>query len=344
MQLRRLFLVFFGLLTLFTRAQHPLSSQDQEFWEREAALLEFSANIRTLKSETGDTTAISIPLRLGEGGHLEAFTARVRVRGQSRLQTCYYPPLTLRFATAARQNPVLAGQRELKLVWPCQASREAEDLVLKEWLAYRMYATISPYHYKTRPVRVVFTEHRGRRRLERDLQGFLLEDHGALARRLEGQRVRREMPAGMQDPYYSALNNLFQFLIGHTDFSLRLQHNQRLYFLGGRYLSIPYDFDLSGWVNAPYATVSNTQHLKGSVGVVTERIYKGFRRNPEVLQQAREQVLGARDTCFRILKAAQPEFRDPEAYARARAYLEEGFNLLASDRSFQRRILNHLRD
>ena len=221
-----------------------------------------TASIKSLKKETNDSTYLEGTLRYTQGAqNLDSIDLRVRARGDFRKSQCYFAPLKLKFRKSDIRGTLFEGHKELKLVLPCQIGSLSDDYVLKEYLAYKLFEVVSPYHYKTRLADIEFTELKGKRERTHQLTGFLIEDHGTLAGRLEGKRIRRNMPPQMQDPYFSVVNNLFQYGIGNTDFSLRIQHNQRLYYIDDKYFSIPYDFDMAGLVNAPYATVSNAQTL-----------------------------------------------------------------------------------
>jgi hypothetical protein len=140
------------------------------------------------------------------------------------------------------------------------------------------------------------------------------------------------------------VNNLFQYAIGNTDFSLRIQHNQRLYSIDGRYFCIPYDFDMAGLVNASYATVSNAQTLKKPVYEVTDRAYKGYVRDTALVQQVRREFLGARPQMMQELQVLEPLFGEPRQYAEAEAYLQRFFEILEDDRKFDREILGYMRE
>jgi hypothetical protein len=187
-------------------------------------------------------------------------------------------------------------------------------------------------------------DQKGRRIRRHSVPGFLLEDHGTLKKRLKAQRVRRQLPARMQDPRATARNNLFQFLIGNTDFSIRLQHNQRLYYISGRYISIPYDFDTAGLVNPPYAAVSNIQTLDASISDVTQRLYKGFQQEEALMQELRAELLALEEVMLQTAMDAKPLFKNPEQYRTMLTYLKESFEILRSDAQFQRQILDRMRD
>ena len=60
----------------------------------------------------------------------------------------------------------------------------------------------------------------------------------------------------------SVRHAFFQYLIGNTDFSVSFQHNGKLLYTSKEFLPLPYDFDMSGWVNPSYATVNTTLGIK----------------------------------------------------------------------------------
>ncbi len=307
--------------------------------------LSLTASIKSLKRETNDSTYLEGTLRYAQGtAGLDSIDLRVRARGNFRRLQCYFAPLKLEFRKADIRGTLFEGHDELKLVLPCQIGSQSGDYVLKEYLAYKIFEVVSPYHYQTRLAEIEFIEEKGRRERTHELTGFLIEDHGTLARRLEGKRIRRTMPPLMQDPYYSVVNNLFQYGIGNTDFSIRRQHNQRLYYIDGKYFSIPYDFDMAGLVNAPYATVSNTQTLDCDPFDVRDRCYKGYLRDTAVVRQVRQDFLRARPAIQRELEALEPLFVERGHYEEAAAYLESFFDILTDDRKFQREILDRMRE
>ena len=69
------------------------------------------------------------------------------------------------------------------------------------------------------------------------------------------------MPVGARlEPAHGNLVAVFQYFIGNTDYSLQGRirgreccHNAKVFDVGGELLSVPYDFDYSGLVNADYA-------------------------------------------------------------------------------------------
>lgn len=333
------------LFVLHTSIAQEAAKADPLFSRQEPLALALHASIKALKGDTNDSTYLNSMLYFGQGeGVSDSLGIRVRARGHARREVCFYPPIALRFSENESRGTPFEGQKEVKLVLPCQVGGEYEDYVIKELLAYKLFEQVSPYFYSTRLVQLEFYEVRGNRERRHELWAFLLEDHGAVARRLNGRRVRRNVPPEMQDALAGVRDNLFQFMIGNTDFSMRMQHNQRLYYLDETFVTLPYDFDMSGLVNAPYATVNNIQNLDANIEQVTERLYKGYARDTILMQQVRGEFLAARPGMEKCLSDLQPYFKDHRQYAEAREYLASFFHILENDRLFERRILEHMRE
>jgi hypothetical protein len=69
---------------------------------------------------------------------------------------------------------------------------------------------------------------------------------------------------------------VFQYMIGNTDWALSNLHNVKLLFVKNNPVPypVPYDFDWSGFVNAPYAIPApqlGTNHVR-------QRVYRGYER------------------------------------------------------------------
>ena len=97
------------------------------------------------------------------------------------------------FSTSKNENQkgstswnFIDGIKALKLVLPCKIESENNDNILQEFIAYKIYENISPYHFKTRRVNVDFNEIRGKNK-NFQLKGFLIEDVKLVAKRHEGK-------------------------------------------------------------------------------------------------------------------------------------------------------------
>jgi hypothetical protein len=203
------------------------------------------------------------------------YNARGHVRRMAR--TCDYVPLRLTFDKTAAQPTVFAHQEALKLVVQCAGGSDFEQYILREYLAYRVYNVITKQSFRARLARVSYVDSGGKPMGTR--LGMFLEDDTDVARRLEGRIVelQRLMFDDIDaDSLMPAM--IFEFMIGNTDMSLYALHNVRLVQRPDKSLHlVPYDFDLSGLVNAPYAIPARGLMIKS----VTDRLYRGPCRNQE---------------------------------------------------------------
>ena len=210
----------------------------------------------------------------------ETFNVNVRIRGNSRVQACPFPPLRLNFKKGELKETSLEGEDKLKLVTHCRNGSEgAQDSVLNEYSAYRAFEAISPFAYRVRLLKVNYVDTDGKQpRLAEPQYGFLIESDEGLAKRLGGQV---EKPAGIAisdlNPNQAAQMSLFQYFIGNVDWSFvkaddadTCCHNLDLIRVDGKLLTVPYDFDLAAITRANYRRMGNR------LEVSSRRDYTGY--------------------------------------------------------------------
>lgn len=252
-------------------------------------VLEFPVRRLVRDKEAREELAGTLHLHGADGRKL-ALPVKVRSRGNTRLAMCDFPPLRLEFDPATTAGTPFAGQKRLKLVTQCRAHRRYADYVRLEQRIYRAYALLTPVSFRTRGLSVTYVDPT-ERMTPVSGPAFLIEDVDDLAKRV-GLRERSVPFLGPADvdPAQVALLELFQFMIGNTDWSVHLPsdgdeeccHNARV--VGpkggdGKYTLVPYDFDQAGIIDAEYAAVSP------GVGVrrVRQRMYRGLcSRNGQV--------------------------------------------------------------
>ncbi|MBT8179137.1 MAG: hypothetical protein HKP60_08470, partial [Eudoraea sp.] len=215
--------------------------------------------------------------------------------------------------------------------------------VLKEYLAYSFFELISPYYYKTRLVDIEFQEEKGERIKEHRLRGFFIEDSDKVEDRLKGKEVNRKVHPMQQDALNAIRNDLFQFMIGNTDYSTKQGHNEKLFYLDAKYICLPYDFDMSGLVNASYANVSNVQNLSKSISEVTQRAYKGYQRDRALVEQVRREYLDHEGEILKKLQEMKLEFESEQQYQAAEQFLAGFFNILKNDARFEKQVVKRAR-
>ena len=261
----------------------------------------------------------------------------VRVRGKSRTVFCDFPPLRLRFEADDTADTVFAGQRKLKLVTHCRSNAaHYENNLLDEYTAYRIFNLLSETSYRARLLRITYEDTDGRlKHLDRPYYGFLIESDDGLAERLDASVVK--LPGIL----YSRLNatqttrmSVFQYLIGNTDWSFvatedetKCCHNIDLLEKDDQLYPVPFDFDLSGLVNAKYAKPAAGSRARR----VTQRVYRGYCRSArEDVAVALEDIVALREEILAVAGSVSL-VGDERAAARVQ-YLDRFFEEAVDDR------------
>ncbi len=269
--------------------------------------------------------------------------AEVRTRGAFRLDpvNCSFPPLRIDVDGSDADNTALEGQDDLKLVSSCRPGRDSYDeLVRLEYLVYRTYELVATIALGTRWVELTLVDETGVEEVRRR-GGFLIEDDEALAERLGGEVFEleedRNLPSTALEPSSALTNAIFQYMVGNPDWSDVAGHNVELVERGGAAVVVPYDFDFTGLVDAPYAVPPEALRLSS----VRERVYRGWCAHPlvtaSVLARFRDAEQGVR-----ALWADARGLSD-DTRRRTISYLEEFFDDIETDERAERRFLRDCR-
>lgn len=320
-----------------TSSSHPL------FDAQEPLALKLQYSNKQLRKHTNDSTYI-VSFIYVDHNALDSIPVKIRARGKFRRDNCYYVPLKLKIGKKAIKGTVFEGTKKLKLVLPCLVEKNKNDYVLKEYLAYSIFELISPYYFNTRLANVEFLEEKGKRTVKHKLKGFLIEDSDEVEERYDGKEIDQEVHPLQQDALNAIRNDLFQFMIGNTDYSIRGRHNEKLFYLDGTYVSLPYDFDMSGLVNPSYATISGMENLSTSITEVTQRVYKGYKRDRKLVEQVRREYLMKKEEILEKLVRLKPEFESTQQFESAWKFLNAFFKILENDVKFEKQILKRARD
>lgn len=247
----------------------------------EEAPLPFSliANFRQIGRDRDSTSKVRYPGTLvvtDSAGRERRIPVELRTRGHFRLRrsTCAFVNLLVRFPGKKHQldGTPFADQTSLKLGAHCQDDARYENVLRREYLAYRLFNAISPRSFRARLATATYIDSASGKAIVTRAAMFLEhEDHVAARQGARVRDFRRALFADM-DPATLDQMSLFQYLIGNTDFSIYALHNVRLAVTeGGRVLPLPYDFDFSGLVSAPYSSPPPQLPIRS----VRERLYRG---------------------------------------------------------------------
>ena len=333
------FIFLFGFLSLQVSAQK--SDVTDLFREQKPLDLKLKVSIKDIKKKTNDSTFLPAALySKTEAGNWDSIKINVRARGIFRRKNCYFSPIRIKISKSDAKGTFLEGNKSLKLVMPCQNNDGKNPLVMKEFVCYKMYEKISPYYFNTRLANLDFTEADGKKNKNFQLISFFIEDDNLVAKRHHAKVMENLNlhPLGLNDT--AALrHDFFQLMVANTDWSTTYLHNAKVIFQEPKkYIPLTYDFDMSGFVNPPYAEVSPELGIAN----VRERLYRGFCRKEPVTQFVRKEYLALEPTILGVVDSYQKDF-SPRDFKDMKEYLGEFFGILKNDSQFKSMILDGCR-
>jgi hypothetical protein len=334
----------------FSQSQELIKSDSLEiqsdvFLESDILPIKLSYSIKEVKKETNDSTYIDSKLdyRLKDGSW-QSLPIQLRSRGNYRLKNCYFPPLKMKTKKADSKNTLFEGHKNFKIVMPCLLQSDNNDNIVKEYMAYKLFEMVSPYHFKSRLLAIDFEEDKGSKTKSFNLKGILVEDDKKMAKRLDGNVYDRSMHPLNQEALSSIRNAIFQYMIGNTDFSQAYQHNIKVVYIDKNMVPVPYDFDMAGFVNCSYAVVSQIQGESLGMESVTERKFRGFARDIKLYEQVRQEFINNKQKLISILDSNASFFEDPKEFSTAKNYILSFFEVLENSQKFKSEILDQARE
>jgi hypothetical protein len=158
----------------------------------------------------------------------------------------------------------------------------------------------------------------------------------------ERNRATHIEAEGMRPEYadgdHSVIVDLFSYMIGNLDWSTVAFHNAVLIRTeDARYLTIPYDFDFAGVVNARYAT--EPPALADQVLSVRERLYRGFCR-PELQFETVAPLFLSKRGEIEELYRGFTLYGDPEDGQEALDYYEDFWSVVGDRDEFTDEIID----
>ena len=296
------------------------------FASDEPLVLVLSADFKKVNRDRTERGTNRYPATLSIGADTASpIAVKLGTRGHSRLRpaTCGWVPLRVEFQKEETAGTVFDGQSVLKLVTHCRDNDDFEQHVLREYLAYRIHGLVARFAFRARLAKITYVEAAtGKPMTTR--YGMFLEDDGDVARRAEARSV--ELPRVVfkdLDPETLTSMAFFEYMIGNTDMSIVKLHNVKLMVNQARTIyPVPYDFDFSGLVDAPYANPDP----KLGIASVRDRLYRGPCRSEADLVPVLDR--------FRAKKAEIMALFDslPDLTVsyrrRARSYLEEFYAIV----------------
>lgn len=226
--------------------------------------------------------------------------AQIRTRGKFRCRLCDVPPIKIKLSKKDLKKTGFKKANELKLVLNCkQNDTDFQQLVYKEFLVYKLFNLISDYSFNVQIVDLKLIDSSKGKKYQVQ-KAFLVEDEEELAKRLDVEILDT---IGIGNNNYSSKEytrfQVFQYMIGNTDWIPTTCHNiQLLKTPKGKIIPVPFDFDFSGLVNAPYATPNSWTPLKN----VRQRFFLGNDKPEEELMEVLSEYKNKRAEISTLIK------------------------------------------
>lgn len=235
-----------------------------------------------------------------ENGETQRLEVSIRTRGDFRREYCNLPPLQLNFKKKQVKGTLFSGQDKLKVVAPCNHGARYQQYVILEYLAYRAFQLLTDDSYRTRLVRLTYFDSDENLDPWTDFV-FVIEDDADMARRLGLERLRvLDVDYDELDHPRTAIVQMFQFMIANNDYSVIgagdndfCCHNIDVLAsvdMPSGVIPIPFDFDMSGLVNAAYAAPPEQVPVLD----VRQRYFYGLCQPENVIRDAVEHVRAKR--------------------------------------------------
>ena len=334
-----------ALVLLAVSASAQVSQKpDPLFQSHDTLRVSLSAPFTTLIKERPKDDYLPGVIRYEEvDGTAVALDLEIRTRGHFRHQVCDYPPVLLNLKKQQTHGTLFDKQNKLKLVIPCKYSGNYEQIILREYLAYRILNTVTDMSFQARLLQVSFEN------TEKDKEAevryaFLIEHKNRLADRynIKDLKIERTSVVDIQ-PDRLNLTSIFEFLIGNTDFSpiagppdAKCCHNYVLFRKEDTHpiFAIPYDFDQSGFVNAPYAVPAEPFNIR----TVRQRLYRGRCVNNEYVARSLQRFRDKRDDIYALIN--EQEGLSSRTRKSVTSYLDKFYKLINSPKDVERYIVD----
>ena len=276
------------------------------------------APLKSLKRQRGDKLE-ELPGQvkvLGDDGTERTLDIQIVARGNFRRQKniCAMPPYWLNFKKKQVEGTVFEGQDKLKVVSHCQESRRPfDDYIYREYLAYQTYQLLTDHSFAVRLARIDYEDTESKYRKESQI-GFFIEHTNGFEDRHGLKHVKDQfIPPSSYDLKMLCLADIFQYMVSNLDYTFfdsleECCHNGKAFKIEGAdggFYPVPYDFDMTGLVNAPYAK-PNPNFKRLGIKKVTDRYYLGVRVSDEIWTETLQYYLSKKSEIYELWENFEP--------------------------------------
>jgi len=274
---------------------------------KEAVKMTLETDLTTIIEQRKTNQYFPGILRTEDG---KVYKVELRSRGKFRRKISAYPPLKMKFKKKALVAEGLDTLNEIKIVLPCFENSKGDELIVREYLAYKMYEQLTNVSLRARLIRLTIRDTHVEK-TRRQMYAILLEDEEELVARLQGElHEEYGIPADSFQTNQAALMVMFQYMIGNTDWEVSMLRNVRMVRVPttGKILLVPYDFDFAGLVGAPYASPNSDTGLKN----VRDRFLMSSGVKPEALKRALNVLIASKQQLYALCKSKHLDYSASE--------------------------------
>lgn len=237
-----------------------------------------------------------------EAGKKQVWDLKVKVRGAFRRIHCsQMPPLKLNFKKSDLKAAGLADFDDMKLVPYCMGSEDiAKDALLREYLTYKLFNEITDVSFRVQLLNITYKDSETGEKVRQ--WAFIIEDTAELRDRIGAEKVDEtkifNLPAEKFERDHLRMVSVFQYMIGNADWGIGSCKNLKVIEKGGKLIAVPYDFDFSALVNAPYFAPDANYGLTSR----DQRIFLGFPEDLGNLSASKKIIAGKRQNLEATIK------------------------------------------
>ena len=305
--------IVFGLSLVIPLSSAPL------FEEEDPVEFRLVAPLKSLKKQRGPEPE-ALPggyvLVKGDDGTERKLDVQIMARGNYRRQkkTCAFPPYWLNFKKSEVAGTIFADQDKIKVVSHCKETRKPfDDYIYREYLVYKTYNLLTEKSFNVRLARINYEDTESKYKKEAQI-AFFIEHTNSFEDRHNLEQVKDQfIPPSSYNMKELCLAEIFQFMASNLDYTFfdsleECCHNGKAFRVAGEtggFLPVPYDFDMSGLVNPPYAQ-PNPALKKVGVKKVTDRYFLGVRVPDEIWTETIQYYVSRKAAIYELWENFEP--------------------------------------
>lgn len=327
------------------------NARDTAFFDSDEAIsIRLEAPIASLKKQRGkepDWLEGKVIYRDAEGVET-ALSVKIKARGIFRRmrRNCSFPPYWINFKKSEVKGTPFDGIDKVKVVAHCKEGWSSlEPYMYTEYLAYKTYNILTDKSFGVRLMNIQYYD----TDKEKELKGFgafFIEHVDSFEDRFNAKQVKdRFILPSRYNQRDLCRAEMFQFFLGNADFSFFASedeccHNGKAFSLkdeSSGMIPVPYDFDMTGLVNPPYAEPDPNLPVYS----IKDRHYRGIEVEREILEDTVNQYLREKKAIYQLWE--ETDILNDKYKLRALDYIDDFYKIIKNGKKFRIMVIGNLR-